>query len=779
MRPNEGAYSDALWSGVAGQGSMLSCGARLRGLGGKAPSYPRIIFKARKLVPLKDVPKPNFDRASLAISLGSKPVVGMINPDHHAHSRVTSSAHERQKQQMETKGRSDADTKPPITVLAVMGPTAAGKSLFALELAEYVGGEIVNADAMQLYRGLDVGTAKPDAETRARVPHHLLDLLQADESFSVARYAAAAAPVLEKIAARRRVPIVCGGSHLYLRGLLDGLTPLPATDAALRRTLTLRLHEDGPRALHTALSRVDAPTAQRLHPHDAQRVLRALEVYQQTGTPLSSWLQLHERKRPPYRVWRIALSWPRDVLHRRIAARITKMLANGWSAEVIALLNAGYHAQSAALRAIGYREMVAHLEGHLTTSELPQRILYRTRQFAKRQLTWLRREPELHWLIAPQEQARRASIEQAAAFVNRTPHTLLTQNETSVTGYIVRRLLLMFPTLLGIVLITFVILQLVPGGPLDQLMARLSQTNFHGETTSPAASHQLQKLQDEQRLYLAQLYGFDQPLPLQFWGWVKRLFTFDFGESYYHHRRVVSLIIEKLPVSMSLGGWSFLLVYSICVPLGIAKAVRDGSRFDGLTSIIVLVGYSIPGFVLGLFLLVLFGGGSFWQVFPLRGLTSDNFDELSRSAQILDYLWHLILPLICYVIGSFSVLTMLTKNSFLEEIHRQYVLTARAKGLSERRVLYKHVLRNALIPIVLGFPASFLAVFFSGSLLIETLFSLDGLGLLAYESILSRDYPIVMATLFIFSLLALISNLLSDLTLVLIDPRISFEQAPG
>jgi microcin C transport system permease protein len=282
-------------------------------------------------------------------------------------------------------------------------------------------------------------------------------------------------------------------------------------------------------------------------------------------------------------------------------------------------------------------------------------------------------------------------------------------------------------------------------------------------------------LREEQREYLNKLYGFDKPLPVQFWGWISRLFTFDFGESYYRHRTVVGLVLEKLPVSLSLGGWSFLLVYATCIPLGIKKARVSGSPFDAITSVVILFGYSIPGFALGIFLIVLFGGGSFLSWFPLRGLTSDNFDQLTLGAKAVDYAWHLVLPMTCYVIGSFSVMTLLTKNSFLEQISSQYVQVARAKGASEDRVLWGHVFRNAMIPIVLGFPGSFLSVFFGSSLLIETLFSLDGLGLLSYESIVSRDYPVVMATLFFFSLLALVSNLLSDLSLILMDPRISFK----
>ena len=349
--------------------------------------------------------------------------------------------------------------------------------------------------------------------------------------------------------------------------------------------------------------------------------------------------------------------------------------------------------------------------------------------------------------------------------------------------YIIKRLLLMLPTLLGIVLITFLVLQILPGGPVEQMMSRLRAPTAPGESGAAGGFAQrdrafAQQLEAEQLEYLNRLYGFDKPLPVQFWIWLKKLFTFNFGESYYHHRTVVELVLEKLPVSISLGGWSFLLTYLACIPLGIRKAVLHGTRFDSVSSVLILVGYSIPGFVLGIFLIVLLGGGSFWDIFPLRGLTSDNFAQLSALDRVMDYLWHLVLPLTCYVIGSFSVLTLLTKNSFLDEINRQYVYTARAKGLSENVVLWKHVMRNAIIPVILGFPGSFLSLFFSGSILIETVFTLDGLGLLSYEALISRDYPIVMANLFFFSLLALVANLLSDLSLILVDPRISFESAP-
>ena len=256
---------------------------------------------------------------------------------------------------------------------------------------------------------------------------------------------------------------------------------------------------------------------------------------------------------------------------------------------------------------------------------------------------------------------------------------------------------------------------------------------------------------------------------------MKNYLTFNFGESYFHNRSVMELIVEKLPVSISLGMWTFFIVYLTCIPLGIAKAVRDGSMFDVATSTLILIGYSIPGFVLGIALLVLFGGGSFLDIFPLRGIVSDNWDTLPWYDKILDYLWHMVLPITASVIGSFAVMTMLTKNSFIEEIRKQYVLTARAKGVSENSVLYRHVFRNAIIPLVTGFPAAFIGAFFTGSLLIETIFSLDGLGLLSYESVLKRDYPVVLGTLYLFTLLGLFAKFMADISYVLIDPRIHFE----
>ncbi|MEO5338890.1 MAG: microcin C ABC transporter permease YejB [Magnetococcus sp. MYC-9] len=358
-----------------------------------------------------------------------------------------------------------------------------------------------------------------------------------------------------------------------------------------------------------------------------------------------------------------------------------------------------------------------------------------------------------------------------------------------MSAYILRRLLLMVPTLLGILGVTFLVIQFVPGGPVEQMIALLEH-HAQGsggmggggmEVAAGGSSGGLYRgnrgVAPEQVEALRQLYGFDKPAWERFVQMVWNYLRFDFGESYYHHKRVVDLVIEKLPVSISLGLWSFLLTYLVSIPLGIRKAVHHGSRFDAFTSTLILVGYSIPGFVLGVMLIVLFGGGSFWDLFPLRGLVSDNWASLSWPLRIADYLWHITLPVVASVVGSFAVMTLLTKNSFLEEIAKQYVLTARAKGLSERAVLYRHVFRNAMIPLVTGFPGSFVAAFFSGSLLLETIFSLDGLGLLGYESVINRDYPVVMATLYFFTLLGLLTKLLTDLTYVLVDPRITFERA--
>jgi microcin C transport system permease protein len=343
-------------------------------------------------------------------------------------------------------------------------------------------------------------------------------------------------------------------------------------------------------------------------------------------------------------------------------------------------------------------------------------------------------------------------------------------------AYLVKRVLLMVPTLFGILLITFAVMQFVPGGPVEQLLQELRGRGSPGEVATSDNTYRGRQGVDEAKLEeIRKLYGFDQPAHVRFWEMIKRFARFDLGTSYFQQKSVWDLIKEKLPVSISLGLWTFFISYLVSIPLGIAKAVRHGSKFDLITSTLVLAGYAIPSFVLGVVLLVLFGGGSFWQVFPLRGLTSDNFAQLSVAGKVMDYLWHIAMPVTAMVVGSFAVTTMLTKNTFLEEIRRQYVLTARAKGLSETTVLYKHVFRNALIPLVTGFPAAFVGAFFTGSLLIETLFSLDGLGLLSYDSVMKRDYPVVMGTLFLFTLIGLVTKLVTDLAYVWVDPRVKFE----
>lgn len=344
-------------------------------------------------------------------------------------------------------------------------------------------------------------------------------------------------------------------------------------------------------------------------------------------------------------------------------------------------------------------------------------------------------------------------------------------------SYILKRLLLMIPTLFGVMLVTFIVTQFVPGGPVEQLVSQLEGAHATGEASSGASGlyRGARGLDEEHIEEIKALYGFDKPVHERFFDMIASYVIFDFGDSYFHDKSVIDLVISKLPVSISLGVWSFLIVYSTCIPLGITKAIRDGSSFDVATSTLILIGYSIPGFVLGITLLVFFGGGSFFDIFPLRGLVSDNWDSLPWYKQVFDYLWHMVLPITASVIGSFAVMTMLTKNSFIEEIRKQYVLTARAKGLSDNAVLYRHVFRNAIIPLITGFPAAFIGAFFTGSLLIETIFSLDGLGLLSYESVLKRDYPVVLGTLYLFTLLGLFAKLLADLSYVLIDPRIHFD----
>ena len=344
-------------------------------------------------------------------------------------------------------------------------------------------------------------------------------------------------------------------------------------------------------------------------------------------------------------------------------------------------------------------------------------------------------------------------------------------------SYILKRLLLMVPTLIGIMLLTFAVMQFVPGGPVEKMMNDIQGKGQVGEVSAGTFGQYRgdQGIDEELRKKLNKAYGFDKPVYERFFIMMKNYFVFDFGESYFHHKTVWQLIVDKLPVSISLGMWTFLITYAVCIPLGISKAVRDGTRFDVISSTIILVGYAVPGFVLGIMLLVLFGGGSFWDVFPLRGLVSDNWQQLGWFAKITDYLWHMVLPISAMVVGSLAVMTMLTKNSFLEEIRKQYVLTAKAKGLNSNQVMYKHVLRNAMIPLITGFPAQFIGAFFTGSLLIEQIFSLDGIGLLSYESVIQRDYPVVLGTLYIFSLMGLVAKLLSDLSYVLVDPRIKFD----
>jgi len=340
-------------------------------------------------------------------------------------------------------------------------------------------------------------------------------------------------------------------------------------------------------------------------------------------------------------------------------------------------------------------------------------------------------------------------------------------------AYILKRVLLMIPTIIGALTVTFIVIQFVPGGPVEQLVAEL-RAGARGEGPGAGGARGRRDLDAKQIEEIKKLYGFDKPPVTRYFEMLGNFARFDLGRSFMHNKDVWQLIKEKLPVSISLGLWTFLLSYLISIPLGVAKAVREGSRFDTATTLLVLVGFALPGFVLGVLLIVLFAGGTFLDWFPLRGLTSDNWEALSWPARIADYLWHLVLPLTCYAIGSFATITILTKNTFVEEIRKQYVLVARAKGLSERTVLFKHVFRNALIPIITGFPAAFVAAFFAGSLLIETLFSLDGLGYLGYESIVRRDYPVVLGTLYFFTLLGLVVKLIGDLLYVVVDPRVQF-----
>jgi len=348
-------------------------------------------------------------------------------------------------------------------------------------------------------------------------------------------------------------------------------------------------------------------------------------------------------------------------------------------------------------------------------------------------------------------------------------------------SYILQRLLLMIPTLLGILLITFVVVQFVPGGPVEQMVAQLQgRDSAGGEVGGRAAGGAVGGYRGRQGVDAAKveeirkLYGFDKPAHERFFQMLGQFARFDLGRSFYHNKDVWQLMKEKLPVSISLGMWTFLLIYLISVPLGIAKAVRAGTPFDTATTFIVLLGYAIPSFVLGVVLLVYFAGGTFLQWFPLRGIVSTNWSELGTLQKVADYLWHITLPVTAMVVGGFAVITILTKNSVLEEIRKQYVMTARAKGVDERKVLWRHVFRNALIPIMTGFPAAFIGAFFGNSLLVETLFSLDGLGLLSYESVIRRDYPVVFGSLYVFTLIGLLTHLIRDLSYLWVDPRVKY-----
>ena len=366
-----------------------------------------------------------------------------------------------------------------------------------------------------------------------------------------------------------------------------------------------------------------------------------------------------------------------------------------------------------------------------------------------------------------------------------------------MTAYIIRRILLILPTVLGIMLVTFTIVQFAPGGPVERLIAQLTGTDvaatarfggggggdFGGGRQQPTPGdvsisskyRGAQGLDPEFVKSLEKQFGFDKPAPERFAMMLWNYIRFDFGQSYFQDKSVLLLIKERLPVSISLGLWMTLISYAISIPLGIRKAVRDGSRFDVWSSTVIVIGYAVPGFLVAVFLIVLFAGGSFVQWFPLRGLVSEDWSSLPWYSKILDYFWHLVLPMIAMSLSAFATSTFLTKNSFLDEIRKQYVMTARAKGLTEHQVLYRHVFRNAMLIIIAGFPGAFIGAFFASALLIEQIFSLEGLGLLGFESIVNRDYPVVFATVYIFSLMGLAINLLSDLTYTWVDPRIDFE----
>ena len=366
-----------------------------------------------------------------------------------------------------------------------------------------------------------------------------------------------------------------------------------------------------------------------------------------------------------------------------------------------------------------------------------------------------------------------------------------------MAAYLIRRLLFMIPTILGIMLVAFVVIQFAPGGPVEQVIAKLTGSDtgatsrisgspggdfgargMQGGSQVDASSSKYRGAQGLDPAFIKSLekqFGFDKPAYERFGIMLWNYARFDFGKSYFRDVSVIQLIKEKLPVSMSLGIWMTLLTYLISIPLGIKKAIDDGSQFDVWTSGVIIIGYAIPGFLFAILLIILFAGGSFFNWFPLRGLVSDNWWQLPWYVKIGDYFWHLTLPIVSMALSAFATMTLLTKNSFLDEIRKQYVLTARAKGCTSNQVLYGHIFRNAMLIVIAGFPGAFVHAFFTGSLLIETIFSLDGLGLLSFESVLNRDYPVVFATLYIFSLIGLVVNLISDLTYTWIDPRIDFE----
>lgn len=356
--------------------------------------------------------------------------------------------------------------------------------------------------------------------------------------------------------------------------------------------------------------------------------------------------------------------------------------------------------------------------------------------------------------------------------------------------YIAKRLLLIIPTLFGILLLNFVIIQAAPGGPVEQMLAKMQGMQVNAGIAGQLGNQQdliqdnssyrgAEGLPPELVARIRTMYGFDKPLMSRFWLMLKNYASFDFGTSYYKDKSVIELIRERMPVSISLGLWSTLITYLVAIPLGIRKAVKNGSRFDAITTQAIVIGYAVPSFLFAILLIVLFAGGSYLDWFPLRGLVSDNVAQLSFFGRVADYAWHLVLPTLAIVIGSFATLTLLTKNSFLDEISKQYVQTARAKGLTDKQVLYRHVFRNAMLIVIAGFPAAFVGVFFNGVLLIEYIFSLNGLGLLSFDSAINRDYPVVFGTLFIFTLFGMVLKLISDLMYMWVDPRIDFERRDG